>query len=167
MAGADMIRYLILNHFQSPRVGLPYQLLEDLEVAEAIFNCVIVYGVIAVIVGIWTPGLVAGVYSVPIVVPGCQPECSHAEVFEVRKVIDNAAQITAVKCPWIPAIVRFWGRISRRVVCRIPIGETVRHQQINYIIVSDTLKIVFGVKWRINGEMNRCSSLDSHHQQRI
>ncbi len=48
------------------------------------------------VVSIWTPGLIAVVHSIPVVMPGSKPKRGDAEIFEIGKAIDDAAQIAAV-----------------------------------------------------------------------
>ncbi len=68
------------------------------------------------IVSVWTPGLIAGVYSIPVVVPGSQPEGSHAELFEVWKMIDDAAQVATVIGAGVLAVVGGSGSTGRSIV---------------------------------------------------
>src|SRR5437868_7190431 len=86
MMRAYMIRNLILNNFQTERMSLLNQLAQGAHVAEVFFDTVIIYRAVTVIRGVRTPGFVAGAYSVPVFVPGREPERSHAQRFQVRQV---------------------------------------------------------------------------------
>src|SRR5262245_32230344 len=96
MMRANVIGDLVLNDPQTECMSLLDQLAKCFKIAESILNLVKVDSVIAVIVGVWTPWLVAFIKAVPVVVPGTQPQCRNAEVLEIWQVIDDAAQITAV-----------------------------------------------------------------------
>src|SRR6185369_5674366 len=70
MLRADVIRHLVLNDLDTHRVRSLDQLAQYHEIAEVIFDSVIVDRVIAVIVGVWAPRFIATVYGVRVVVPG-------------------------------------------------------------------------------------------------
>src|SRR5215217_3943227 len=116
MVRADVIGYLVLNNLYAQRVGLPDQLTQRFQVAEAVFNCVIIDRVITVVVRVWTPRLSAAVYAVPVVVPGGQPERRYTELFEICKVVNDAPQVAAMKATRVVSIVC----LARRVCGRIP-----------------------------------------------
>ena len=69
MLRADVICHLVLNDLYAECVRLLDQLAQRRQIAEAIFDGVVIDGVIAVIVSVWTPGLIAAVQAVPVVVP--------------------------------------------------------------------------------------------------
>src|SRR2546425_6382729 len=98
------------------------------------------------IIGVWTPGLIAGVHSIPVVVPGSQPQSGYAEVFEVLKVVDDAAQIAAMISARIPAIVGGGRTSGRLIVGQVPIRETIGHDQINHVVSGDALKMCFRIE---------------------
>ncbi len=87
MLRADVIRHLVLNDLYTERMRLLDQLAQRRQIAEAIFDGVVIDRVIAVVVSVWTPGLVAAIHAIPVVVPGSQPECSDAEIFQIRKLL--------------------------------------------------------------------------------
>ena len=102
-----MVRDLVLDDLDAERVGLPYQLAQCRQVAETIFNGVIIDRVIAVIVRVRTPRLSAPIETVPVVVPGRQSESGDAEILEIWELIDDAAQIAAMKRARVVSIVCF------------------------------------------------------------
>ena len=68
-----------------------------------LFNSVEINGAVPVIVGdtqLWTTGLVrvlfAFVQIIDVVVPGREPDCRHAEIFQIRQVRDDAFKVAAV-----------------------------------------------------------------------
>ena len=115
-------------------MGLPDQLAQRREIAKAIFDRVVIDRVIAVIVSIRAPGLIATIHAVPVVVPRRQPQCSDAELFEIRQMVDDAAQVAAMKRAWIVAIVCLRRCVSRRVVRRIAVGKTIDHDQVDNVV---------------------------------
>src|SRR5437588_4153914 len=104
---ADVIRNLILNNFQTERMSLFNQLAQGVHVAEVCFDTVIIYRTVTVIRGVRTPRFVAGAYSVPILVPGREPERGHAKLFQIRQMFADAAEISAMIGARILAVVRF------------------------------------------------------------
>src|SRR5882762_8329799 len=106
-----MICHLVLNYFQPEGVRLFNQLTKRGQVAKMIFNAVVIDGVIAVVISIWAPGLIALIDAVPVVIPGSQPQGGNTKLFQVRKMIDHATQIATVIGTWVVSIIR-----SRRCI---------------------------------------------------
>ena len=167
MSRANMIRHLVLNYLQTQRVSFLDQLTQRLHIAKAIFDRVIIDRVVAVIVSAWTPGTIAVVHAVPIVVPGIQPERSHAKVLEIAELIDNAAQIAAMKGARILSIVGGGRRIGRRIVRWVAVGKTIRHDQIDDIAGRDSLKMRSGGERRRNRKRNRRVAVRREQRERV
>src|SRR5437588_13093498 len=89
MMRADMIRNLILNNFQTERVRLLNQLAQGIHVAEVFFDTVIIYRAVTVIRGVRTSGFVAAAYSVPILVPGREPDGADTHSIQVRQMLSD------------------------------------------------------------------------------
>jgi hypothetical protein len=70
-------------------------------------------------------------------------------MLEIRKVIDNTAQITAMISARIFSIIGRRGSVRRSVVCLVAVGKTVGHDQVDDVINIDALKMCSGGEWRL------------------
>ena len=66
----DMVGNLILNNFETQTMGFIDQFSQRREITETIFYGVIINGVVAVIISVRTPRLIAVIHAIPVVVPG-------------------------------------------------------------------------------------------------
>ena len=113
MVRSDVIGHLILNHFQTDRVGLLNKFLQAGKISKVIFDAIVINRAVTVIRSIRAPGLIAIIHAVPVVVPRRQPQRGHAQVFEILKMIDDAAKIAPVIRAWVASIVSVRRRIRR------------------------------------------------------
>ena len=85
-------------------------------IAKTIFDGVIINRMIAVIISVRTPRLVAVIHAIPVVVPGREPKSGHAQFFQIRKMIDDSAKIAAMISARIFAIGGGGGSTGGNVV---------------------------------------------------
>src|SRR3989442_4946177 len=97
-----------------------------------IFYTVVIDRVIAMIVGIRAPGLIAGVHAIPVVVPGCQPQRGYSQLLEIGKMIDDAAKVAPVISAWVAAVLRRRTRICGGVARLIAPPTTILERLIRY-----------------------------------
>ena len=154
MTRTDMISHLILNYFYSQRVRLLDQLPERSQITKVIFYAVVIDCVVAVIVGIWTPRLVTGINTIPVVVPRCQPHRRDSQLFQIRKVIDDAAKITTMIRARVAATVRCRRRQWRRIITAVSVRKPIRHNQVDYVVGVDALKMFGRIERRFNTKGN-------------
>ena len=71
MLRTDVICDLVLNDFYAGGMRFLDQFAQCREITKAVFNCVIIDRVIAVIIRVRTPRLAAAIDAVPVVGPWC------------------------------------------------------------------------------------------------
>src|SRR4030095_549981 len=111
------------------------------------------------IIGVWTPELVALVYAIPVVVPGSQPDCGNAEIFQVGQVVDHPSKIATVIGARILPVIRLSWRICWRFVGRTATRKTIDHYEIDHVCVCDSLKMCLRVEWGFNAKRNQTATL--------
>ncbi len=92
-----MVGDLILDHLELAGMSLRHQLTQQLQRAEMVLDRVMVHCVVAVVVRVGTPGLVAFVHAVEVVVPGGEPQRRDPQLLKVGEMIDNPAQVAAME----------------------------------------------------------------------
>src|SRR2546423_5951115 len=117
------------------------KLAHSFQSAEVVFDSVVIYRAVAMIKSVRTPRMVASVHAVPVVVPRGEPDCRHSQISQVRQVIDDTANVAAVIGARISSVVSFARRISRSIVRRVAVAETVWHYQVDDVVRRDALKI--------------------------
>ena len=164
----DVVGDLILYHLHAERVGLFDQLAQGRHVAEAVFDGVVIDGVVAVVVGVRAPRVLAAVEAVPVVVPRRRPDGGDAEVFEVGQAVDDAAQVAAVPRARVAAVVGLGRRVRGRVARGVAVAEPVGHDEVDHVVGRDALKIFTGVERRVDAEVDgRGARARAPHRQLV
>ena len=130
MLGSHVVRHHVQQDLDSLLVGRSYELLKFRNRSEVIFNRIKIGGPVSVI----------SLGGVVVVEDGVKPQRRNAEVFQVRQVILNALEVTAVICLWRITIVGAWRRSVRHIVRRVAVGKAVGHDEVDDVVASDTLK---------------------------
>ena len=149
---ADVVCDLVLNDLDSEGVRALYKFAQGLHRAEAVFDRVVVVGVVAVVVGVRTPRLATAVDAVPVVVPGREPDGRDAQLFQVRQAVDDAAEVAAVPRARVASVVRFRRSACGRVVRAVAVREAVGHDEVDNVVGRDALKIFIRVERRVDAE---------------
>jgi hypothetical protein len=138
-----VIRHLILNHFDPLAVRGIHQLAELRQRPKVLLDAIVVDRAVAVII---RDGLAVGSFAlvqmVDVVIHRVEPDGRHAQVLQIRQVIDNALEITAViiaRLLPVPHAARY-GWI---VIGGIAVREAIRHDQVNNVVRREALKAAF------------------------
>ncbi len=124
MAGADVIRDLILNNLNTASMRLIHKFSQKREGAEMFFNAVVIHGTVTVVTccGLATVDFMR-IEPVRIVVDRGHPESGNPQRFEIRKMIDDSLEIAAMVKTRLASIEQT-ARNSGVIVRGIAIGES-------------------------------------------
>ena len=150
MARPDVVRHEIQNDLHPFAVCGDDQMLQIGQRSKVLFDSVFIHGAIAVVVLL---GRVVVVHD------RRQPDCGHTEVFQVVEVIADAAQVAAMISARFCAVVVI-RRFRRMIVRGVAIRKSIRHNQIQNIIGTQSLKTTFRAGPLFEGEginNRRCS----------
>ena len=142
MMRAGVIDDVIDQHFHAKLMGVGDQRLVFLHRSHVVVERIEVDCVIAVVVG------------VSVLPDRSEPQRGYAEVVQIVQVLANAAQIAAVICVRLIAVVHA-GRAGRLVVRWIAIGEAVGHDQVDDVVAGETFEAAAGVSVKIGAGKQR------------
>src|SRR5262249_22357581 len=97
-----------------------------------------------------------------VVVDGSNPDGRDTEIFEVLQVIDYSLQIAAVISARLAAIVKA-RRLRRIIVCRISVGKSIDHYQIDDVVGCKSLVFPGRIRKRKQSEIRLRRALRSFY----
>src|SRR5216684_3400159 len=129
MFWAYVIRNGVKKNLHSLFVRSGDEVLIILQRAEMWINGVEVHGAVTVIV-----------LRSSILHDGCEPERGHPKLLQIRQMTLNPSQVASMVCAGFRTIVGT-RRFGRLIIRGIAVGEAVRHDEIQHVILRQPLKL--------------------------
>src|SRR5258706_5970941 len=128
VARANVIGDRVEENLHAPLMRSGYEILVVFESSQMWIDGIEIYRAVSVVI-------VGG----SVFHDRCQPKRRDTKILQIVQMVPDAAEIASVPCAWFRTIVGT-GKFNRPVVRGIAVGETVRHDEVNDIVGSETVE---------------------------